>query len=167
MHARRAFTVFELLLVIFVISLFAAVTIPAFFERAEVSLENASILLAQDLRAAQNRSAYLGEESIFQFLPQGDGYWVSNRAGDLVENPATLESFERSYSADGVFHGVRIEAVDAGADHVLTVDAHGCPVENARITLTFAEDSRTVVVEKGTGRVTILGSTSGWIDRGY
>ncbi len=167
MHVRRAFTILELLLVILVISLFAAVTIPAFFERAEVSLENASILLAQDLRAAQNRSAYLGEESLFHFHRAGDGYWVSDRAGELVENPATAESFVRSYSADGVFHGVRIANVDAGADRVFTIDGEGRPVENARITLTYGEDSRTLAVEKGSGRVTILGSTSGWVDRGY
>ena len=57
MRRRRGFTILELLAVVLLISMVAAVTIPAFFQDANVTLENASILLARDLRAAQNRSA--------------------------------------------------------------------------------------------------------------
>ncbi len=165
--ARKGFTVFELLLTILVISMLAAITVPAFFSRPEVSLENATILLANDLRAAQNHSALSGRASFFRFLPNGDGYFVTSAEGNLVANPATGRDFERSYSADGVFTGVSIREAEAGHGGVLGIDERGRPVQDARITLSYEGDSRTLVLEKGTGRLTILGSTSGWVDSGY
>jgi prepilin-type N-terminal cleavage/methylation domain-containing protein len=165
--ARRGFTVFELLLVIVVVSMVAAVTVPAFFSLPEVSLENASILLANDLRTAQNQAAFEGRAACFRFLPDGDGYVVTDATGNVLENPATGRAFERSYSSDGVFKGVWIRSARTGREGVLRIDDHGRPRESAHVTLSFRGDSRDVLVEEGTGRLTILGSTSGWVDRGF
>ena len=43
----------------------AGLAIPAYFGRSEVTLENAAILLAKDLRAAQNRSAFMADVTPF------------------------------------------------------------------------------------------------------
>jgi prepilin-type N-terminal cleavage/methylation domain-containing protein len=166
-NERSGFTVFELLLAILVISMLAAVTVPAYFSQPEVSLENASILLANDLRTAQNQAAFDGRAARFRFLSDGDGYVVVDTAGKQLENPATGRIFERRYSSDGVFLGVAIQRAEVGPDRILHIDEHGRPLESAHITLTFCGDSRDVLVEKGTGRIRILGTTSGWTDRGY
>ena len=167
MQGRRGFTILELMVSLVVVSMVAAMAIPAYFAEPSVTLENASVLLARDLRAAQNRSAYMAEAGRFVFRRDGDGYVVTDRKGSVIVNPRTHGPFYRRYGSDGVFRGVKVSDVHAGRDWTLMYDDRGRPIESARITLTYEDDIRVVVVEKGSGDVTILGSTSGWNDRGY
>jgi prepilin-type N-terminal cleavage/methylation domain-containing protein len=167
MKGRKGFTILELLVSVVVVSTIAATTIPAFFDQPGVTLENASVLLARDLRAAQNRSAYMAESERFVFRRDGDGYVVTDRKGSVILNPRTHGPFSRRYSSDGVFRGVEVANVRAGRDWTLIIDDRGRPVESATITLRYQNDTRIILVEKGSGDVTIVGSTSGWNDRGY
>ena len=163
----RGFTVLELLVTLFVISVLAAIAIPAFFGRPEVTLENASVLLAHDLRTAQNRSAYLAEPCRFVFDDDGDGYRVLNLRGDVILNPATGQPFVRRYSVDAVFSGVIVEGVECGGDRAIAYDEHGRVLEGARVTLEFRGHRRILVVDDAKGAVTIEGSTSGFVDQGF
>jgi prepilin-type N-terminal cleavage/methylation domain-containing protein len=162
--ARRGFTALELLVVLLVLSLLAATTVRYYFSRSEVTLENAAILLARDIRAAQHRSIFLGERSHLLFLPDGAGYVVTDAKGALASNPQTGEPFLRSYPDDGVFHGVTVREALSGGDCTLEIDERGGVLEDLTVTLTYEGDDRTVVLARETGVVTIVGSTSGWID---
>lgn len=161
---RGGFTIIHLLVVLTVLSFLAAFTIRTYFSNAEVTLENAAILLAKDVRAAQHRSIFLNETSLFAFLEDGEGYRVSDGRGNLAINPVTDEPFQRRYPEDGVFHGVRIVAVQAGPDGVLRIDNHGTPQSALRVTLEYHGDHRTVVLDPTRGELSIEGSTSGWKD---
>jgi hypothetical protein len=154
-------------MVLITISIVAAVAIPAYFARSEITLENASVLLAQDLRAVQNRSAYLGQPAWVSFLKDQDGYEVIDGSGELIRNPRTDRPFERRYSQDGVFRGVRVCEVSVGKDDTLAYDELGRPLAEGKIVLEFLGDTRVLLVEKRTGKVRIVGSSSDWKDRGY
>ncbi|MEW6071097.1 MAG: prepilin-type N-terminal cleavage/methylation domain-containing protein [Planctomycetota bacterium] len=167
MQARSGLTILELLVVLVLVALAAGLAIPAYFERSEVTLERASILLARDLRMAQNRSAYLEEPCRVWFREDGDGYRVTNHAGAIIRNPGTNQPFERRFSVDAVFRGVRIVEARFGPDRFLSYDERGLPREEGQITLWFAGDTRTVHVERRAGKIEILGATSGWTDPGY
>lgn len=162
--ARRGFTALELLLVLLVLSLLAATTVRYYFSRSEVTLESAAILLARDIRAAQHRSIFLGEESHLLFLPDGAGYVVTDAKGALASNPQTGEPFLRSYPDDGVFLGVTVREARSGEDRTLEIDQHGEAREDLTVTLAYEGDDRTVVLSRESGTITIVGSTSGWID---
>ncbi len=162
---RRGFTLFELLVVLVLLALLAATTIRYYFSRAEVTLENAAILLARDLRAAQHRSIFLGEPSHFVFDGDGHGYLVTDEQGQLARNPETDQAFERHYTREGIFHGVEIVAVEAGGDRTLLIDSRGQPTEDLAVTLVYRGERRTVRYERSTGCIAIDGSTSGWADR--
>jgi prepilin-type N-terminal cleavage/methylation domain-containing protein len=163
---KGGFTLLELLVSLVVISVIAALAIPAYFGRSDVTLENAAVLLAKDLRAAQNRSAYLGEITRLEFLDGGDGYRVLDVFGKPIDNPRNELPFERRYSVDAVFRGVTVAAVDhAGA--AILFDEHGEPDGPASITLRFEDDERTIRLTSPSGAIEILGSTSGWVDLGY
>lgn len=164
---RGGFTLLELLLSLIAISVIAALAIPAYFGRSEVTLENAAVLLARDLRAAQNRSAYMGEPTRIEFLEDGDGYRVLDELGKPIENPRNELPFERRYAVDAVFRGVEIFRVDLKGADALTFNKHGEPSGPANLMLRFGEDERTVMLTMPYGEIEILGSTSGWIDLGY
>lgn len=162
--SQRGFTLLELLIVLLVISLCAATTVRWYFSHADVTLENAAVLLARDLRAAQHRSIFLGEPSRFVFLSEGAGYTVLDAAGAPANNPQTDEPFLRVYSDDGVFTGVSVVEADAGGDHTLEIDGHGLPLEGLSVTLAYHDERRTLLLDKKTSVITIVGSTSGWVD---
>jgi len=162
--SQRGFTLLELLIVLIVISLCAATTVRWYFSHADVTLENAAILLARDVRAAQHRSIFLGETSRIVFLSDGSGYTVLDAAGESAHNPLTDEPFLRVYPDDGVFHGVVVLAADAGGDHTLEIDKRGVPLEDLAVTLAYRDERREILLERKTSEITIVGSTSGWID---
>lgn len=164
---RRGFTIVEILLLLTGFAFLAAISVRAYFLQPEITLENAATLLAHDLRAAQNRSAYTGEPCRFRFLDDGDGYVVTNVEDEVVRNPRTQEAFERRYSRDGVFDGVYVESAEAGGDRVLVYDASGAPIERLKVTLAYGPDRRVMHVEPRSGRVVIENSSSGWVDPGY
>lgn len=161
---ERGFTILELVIALAVVSIVAAVAVPAYFERSEVTLENASILLAADLRAAQNRAAYMGEPCVFVFDPEQNAYEVLDEFGTLLRNPGTREPFVRGYALDGVFQGVHIEEARFGDDAELTFDRRGMPEEDGFVVLSFRGDRRVLHLTSGTGALRIEGSSSGWHD---
>ncbi len=164
---RRGFTILELVLALTLVSVVASVAIPAYFDRGDVTLENAAVLLARDMRAAQNRSAYLGEPSRIEFYADGTGYRATTWKGRIIRNPRTEEAFVRDYSQDGVFEGVRFHEVDMGDEGLLRFDGRGRALDTGTVVLGYGVERRTLLIEEGTGKIRILGSTSGWNDLGY
>ena len=166
MRGRRGFTIFELLVALAILSIVAALAVPAYFDRHEVTLENAATQLARDLRATQNRAAYLGTAAELAFLDDGDGY----RILEGTDSPFGSEPREhhlRRYSRDGVFEGVRIERVELGAEQrAVAFDPRGRALHGGRITLGFDGETRTVAIQRGTGLISIADSSSGWRDDG-
>ena len=167
MHFRRGFSLPDLLVSLTAIAFASALAIPAYFANPKITLENAGILLAHDLRAAQNRAAYFGEPCNFEFLEEGKGYRVTDKEGDVLIHQATQLAFLRFYPEDGVFEGVEILEVEANGDRVIPFDAQGRPMEDARITLGYRGERRIVELTRGSGSVKLIGSTSDFVDRGY
>lgn len=162
--SRDGFTLLELLFVLLVMSLAAAFTVKHYFSQADITLENAAILLARDLRAAQHRSLLMNEPSLVLFLADGAGYVVTDKQGNVVENPMTDEPFVRSYPDDGVFDGVRVLAALSGDDRTLEIDRRGMPLESLEVTLGFEGEERRVQLDVTKGAITLVGSSSGWVD---
>ena len=75
---RRGFTIPELMIAVVAIAVVAGIAIPMHFGRSEVTLENAAILLARDLRAAQNNAAYMGRTMTISF--DEEGAWMDGPA---------------------------------------------------------------------------------------
>ena len=164
--SRRAFTLIELIIALAMIAVVATFAVPAWFERGEVTLENAAQLLADDLRDAQNRAAALGKPTTVVFSIDGAGYEAVERDGDVIAHPRTGRPFVRSYPADGVFEGVEVFEVELGPARSLTYSADGRAGSGGRIVLSFDGETRTLIVEPGTGRMTLVGGTSAWVDDG-
>lgn len=160
------FTLLELLIALAVIGVVASLAIPAFFERGVVTLDNASRLLAEDLRAAQNRAAFLEFEVRVVFHPDGDGYTVIGPGGKPLEAPGHDGPFERRYTGYGVFDGVLIRSVTMD-ERTLVYDAAGRATTGGRIVVGYRDEARLVEVEPGDGLIHVPGLARPWIDTGY
>jgi len=166
-HQRKAgFTLLHLTLLLVLLSTGAAVAIPYFFGRDIVTLENGAVLLARDLRTAQNRAAFSREPLFLRFFEDGDGYEVVTKTGNPITDPRTGRPFVRHYSIDGVFEGLVIESVDAGEDRTIVLSALGETSDRLTVKLAFEEHHRTIRAARSTGLVVIEGTTSGFLDDG-
>ena len=165
-HGRSGFTLLHLVLLLVLLSAGAAVAIPRFFDRDIVTLENGAVLLAHDLRAAQNRAAFSHEALFMRFFDDGDGYEVVTRSGKPIKDPRTGRPFVRHYSKDGVFEGLRISSVHAGDDRTILLSALGETSDQLTVELDFDGDTRTLRAARSTGLVVIDGTTSGFLDDG-
>jgi prepilin-type N-terminal cleavage/methylation domain-containing protein len=159
------FTLVELLIALIVIGLVASIAIPAFFERSEVTLDSACRLLAEDLRAAQNRAAYLQTEVRIQFPADGDGYMAVDEEGNTLEAPGGGGEFLRKYSRDAVFEGVRISHVECGPMRRIVYDENGRAPEGGKVVVSYRQDSRWVIVHKGDGLVEVPDLVQPWMER--
>jgi hypothetical protein len=146
------------------IALLAGVAIPTFFARHAVTLDNAAILLARDLRTVQNRAAHLGQATSLRFDLHG---W---RAFDAQGRPLTRfssgDAIERRLDADAVFEGVTVESLDFGEGARIHFDAHGRPDRGGSLEVVYRGERRRVRVSQGDGRVRIEGLRRRWIDDG-
>lgn len=163
---RGGFTLLHLVLLLGILTVAAAVAIPQFFAREIVTLENGAVLLARDLRAAQNRAAFSHETLFFRFFEDGDGYEVVTKSGKPILDPRTGRLFVRRYSTDGVFEGLRIDSVEAGDDRTLVLTASGEISDELRVSLSFKGSQRLLRAARPTGLVKIEGSTSEFLDDG-
>lgn len=159
--SRSGFTLTHLVLTVVAVAVAATLAIPTFFDRPTVTLENAALLLAKDLRSAQNRAAYLDRHVRVHFDADGGGY----RIEDGLHGPAAPH-LERRYDRDAVFRGVHVVGADLGGS-TFEFGPMGTPERAARIELGYKRERRVVVVERGTGKLHIEGSTSGFADEGY
>ena len=141
-HARRGFTILELLLTLIAITLATTLSIHVFFSRADVTLENAARLLVGDLRLAQARASCMHVPVEVLFHSDGGGYQVQ----DLASASSPGEDAVRRYNRDAIFEDVRVGHTILGAGRTLVFDPNGRPESDGSITLMFRGESRTVVV---------------------
>jgi hypothetical protein len=147
---KRGVDLRHFLVVLAGIGAIAAVAVPIWFGRAPVTLDNAAMLLARDLRGAQNLAVVSAAPLTIRF--DADGYRVETVDGTPAVNARTGDEFTRRWSRDAVFRGVRLVevALDGGSQ------AH----PGGRLVLEFRGARRSVVVEAPRGLVAIEGLRS-------
>jgi hypothetical protein len=156
-HRRSGISLLIVLATLTLIAAIATVVIPAVFRRGEITLDNAGRLLAREMRAAQGWATHHGHDVTIIFEATGDGYRVIDHLGQPIVRPDPPGPFERRYSSDAVFEGVRISAVDFGPERAVTFDAEGGVSRGGSVTVAFKDEQLTVSISAVTGSVEIAG----------
>jgi len=153
-----------ILVTLALVALIAGLAIPLWFGRHEVTLDNAALLLARDLRAIQNRAAFLGRGARVVF--DAHGWQGTDSAGAPLARFGGTESFRRRLDADGVFEGVTLQAIRFGEDRALEFGPRGEALEGGSIELHFRGEVRRVVLSAPQGSVRVEGLARPWSDDG-
>ena len=166
-RSRAGFTILELATTMMALSLLAAVTIPAWFGRSSITLDNAARLLARDLRDVQNLAARRGEVLRIRFLEDGDGYQVVDALDRELPAPLGGGPYRRWYSIDAVFTGVSVISADFDGQRSACFDEHGYALSGGEVVLLYRGQTRRLQVVPRTGLVEIEGLAQRWIDTGH
>jgi prepilin-type N-terminal cleavage/methylation domain-containing protein len=151
----RGFTILELLLVLAVVTITAAISIWAYFARPEVTLDNAALLLVRDMRIAQNRAVLLRHPVYLVFFKEGDGYRIVDDLEESAFSRAGFERVERCFSRDAIFEGVKILHLGLAASDRVVFPPDGGETPAGRLTLSYGGETRTLEIEGGTGRILV------------
>lgn len=147
-----------------VVALIAGIAIPTFFARHGITLDNAAILLARDLRSVQNRAAHLGQPTTLRFDAHG---W---RAFDALGKPlmrfASEERIERRFDTDAVFEGVTLEVLRFGDGAEVHFDPSGRPDRGGSLEVVYRGERRHLSLSRADGHVSIEGLERPWSDEG-
>jgi prepilin-type N-terminal cleavage/methylation domain-containing protein len=161
-YSGRGFSLIELLLVIVILGIVAALAVPMAGSNEATRLHSAVLLLMADIEFAQGESiAHPEDPRVLRIDPANARYWVAS--GSVPDTPVpdpgggtTLEVTFGLGRGSGL-NGVGISAASLGGTTQLNFDSLGLPVTttDATITLTSGVHSRTVVVGAESGEVTL------------
>lgn len=167
LHLRAGFTIVHMALMLAAGAATASVAIPAWFSRVPVTLDNATLLLARDLREVQNRAAFQRRPLQVVFLEDGRGYEVLDGGGRPVRARIGRGRYRRTYDRDAVFRGVTVAGVEARNTDRIVYGPAGALLDTVAVCLAFRGSERTIRLERGSGRISIDGMEREWLDDGF
>jgi len=167
----RGFTLVEILVVVLILAIAAAIVVPAIGTAADSQVTGAASLVANDLRAARSLAltsqvphslVFRSDRGAYKIVEDyGGGAYASAEA---VDHPVRRgEAYEVIFSRAGRMDNVAVNSVSFDGGTYVTFDAQGEPLNGAGEALAAAgtvaiqagECSMTVSVEALTGRVTV------------
>lgn len=159
-------SILKMALALAFIAVVSIVGIPAFYSQPSITLDNAAVLLARELRFAQNESVVVGVNTRVRFLPEGDGYAVETAHGRALPNPLGGGDLIRVYSRDAIFEGVKITSTSGTHDGMVRFTTRGFCLDEVSVELTYESEIRVLRISKNTGLMEILGLSREWHDTG-
>ncbi|MCB9914027.1 MAG: GspH/FimT family protein [Planctomycetes bacterium] len=165
-RSRAGFSLLELAVALALITVASVLAIPAYYAQPSVTLDNASRLLARDLRYAQNEAALRGQGTQVHFDLFGQGYALECGEACPLPNPVGGGDLVRMYPRDAIFEGVHITRIEGPPQSVVSYDRHGLAEHEAHIELRYEDEVRVLHLEKDTGLMRIEGLHSHWTDDG-
>lgn len=158
----RGFTLIEVLVVIVIISIAAAVVVPHMLSTGTMSLQAASRIVIADLLYAQNQAIAEPQKAPFRLIFDVDNatYRLQDAAGNVVPAEWRLggsggRDYIVDFTTDSRFQGVRIVAANFSDLNYVDFDYLGTPNSGGYVDLESAAGKFRVSVTGITGRVTI------------
>ena len=148
----HAFTLIELTLVVAIIALVSAMAIPRLGNSLALrSVEGAAQRIAADMefaRAVAMRTS-TSQTVLFHSGPAGGGYeLVGQPDPDHPDQPYAVRLADDCFNA-------KFSEVNVGADFELVFDMYGVPDSGATLVLYVGDHTRTVRINRTTGRSTV------------
>jgi len=152
---RRAFSLVEMLLVLVIMAVMAAVAIPRFSSaEARHRVEAAARRVAADLDLARQRARAAGANRSVIFNPGAARYRLPGVAHP--DRPGSPDDY--TVELGQAPYGAAITAVDFGGDAAIVFDGFGTPDSGGSVTIRVGRYAQTVTVDAGTGNATVPGA---------
>jgi len=162
MRFGGGFTLIELMIVIVIIGITAAIAVPLMSSAASVQIRAAGGIVAADLEYAKSRAIATGQQHKVVFDVGNDSYEIRkvvNLTDEAIEHPVTKKNqYAVNFATDGRLDRVSINSASFGGTSTVTFDSLGSPVgllAEGTVVLQAGGISRTVKVEAVTGFISV------------
>ena len=146
---KPGFTLIELAVVMLLISIMFAAAVPAYVDSIIVHrVQSAALRLKADIELTQHDAKATSEQRSITY--DGANTLTIASLSDLVQNGKTY-----TWDVTKPPYEVAIAQFDFAGQAVLTFNGYGIPTHGGAITLQSGKYSKTIVVDGGTGEVTI------------
>jgi type II secretion system protein H len=161
---RCGFTIIELMIVLVILGIAAAIAAPMVSSAASMQLRSAVNMVAADLEYAKSMSIATGQYYRVAFDTASNKYEVQDPSGTVIQHPVTKKNYVVSFADDGRLDQVTIQSVQTGATAIAMVyfDYLGTPSSSAGqlnsdgvVTLQAGGATRTVAVKAVTGFISV------------
>jgi type II secretion system protein H len=159
---RHGFTMIELLIVVAILAIAAAIVVPMAASAGSMQLRAAANMVAADLEYAKSMSISRGQRYSVVFDADHEKYWIVSGDQHAVQNAIQhpvkkgLFRYVVDFRADGRLDHVEIANVTfGGTPPAVSFDFLGSPDNGGVITLQAGGLTRTVNVEPVTGYISV------------
>jgi prepilin-type N-terminal cleavage/methylation domain-containing protein len=162
--APMGFTFIELLVVIVILGLAAAVAVPMMSSAASMQIRAAGGMVAADLEYAKNMAISRGQRYAVVFDSANETYEIQDPNGAVIAHPIKKGSHQYivDFANDGRLDRVDIVSVDFDSGNTVRFDYLGSPYNQANtdlnsgtVTLQAGGITTTVTVEPVTGFISV------------
>jgi prepilin-type N-terminal cleavage/methylation domain-containing protein len=151
---RRGFTVAELMVVVAVAAIMAAVVVPMAMDSSGIQAVSAARRINADLQYAQNEAISSQTDVTVTFNPSDESYRLSNASGGLI-HPMTKKDFTVDFRTESGLGQVDIVSASFGGSASVTFDPIGAPSSGGTVTIQAGPHLVQLSVAGVTGLVTI------------
>jgi len=150
----KAFTLVELLVVVIILALAAALVLPQAIGTSDMQAQAAARVLMADLEYAQSHAVVTQADVTVTFDGSGNSYGVSKQSQTLI-HPITKKAYVVDFDTHGSFKTVSIGTVDFGGGSTVTFNALGTPSPDGSVDVGAGTHTYRVTVAPVTGRVSV------------
>jgi prepilin-type N-terminal cleavage/methylation domain-containing protein len=163
-YALPAFTLVEVIIVLMIIGIIAAVAIPLYTSAASMQLKTAADMIACDLEYAKSMAMSTGKNYSVVFNTITESYRINDANNQVIPHPVHIgANYIVSFTTDNRLNKVNIVTAVFGSTTTVKFDYLGTPCDgagaalnnNGTVMLRAGGNTLTVKVEPVTGYVSI------------
>jgi type II secretion system protein H len=155
------FTLIELIIVVVILGIAAAMAIPMMSSASSMQVRSAAGMVAADLEYAKSMAISTGQVHAVVFDDAAESYEIQDSTGNIIAHPVRKGfNYVIDFQNDSRLDRVDIVNVDFNANATVKFDYLGMPwdagdvpLNNGVVTLRAGDDTWTVTVEAVTGYI--------------
>lgn len=152
--ARGGYTLAEILVVVMILSIAAAMVIPNVISTSDMQAVGAARIIASDLQYAQSVAVTTQVPVTVQFDPASESYSLRNTSGLLI-HPMTKSGYTIRFSSLGGYDRLDLSSASFGGTSSVTFDEMGSANSSGTVVVQAGAHVYRITVAPTTGKVTV------------
>lgn len=157
-YRASAFTLVEVIIVVIIVGILAAIAVPMYTSAASVQLSAAANIVASDLEYAKSMAISTGKtyKVVFDTTAATEGYSLKDSLDATITHPVRIgQNYVVSFASDGRLNKVDITSTNF-TGNTISFNYLGTPnVDSGEILLTAEGSTMKVKIESVTGYISI------------